>query len=299
MRRVFGTLWRLIKLPFRWIKIVSDDISEFLTEEPEDSPLADSLQKAVANPQSLLIHLDALRKHLLRAVIGLALTTALSFAFASKIIDILAQPVGGISSLVAIDPTEPLGTFMRVSLLTGFAIALPYVILELWLFAAPGLSRDARIFGLLAIPVATLFFIGGMAFAYYILLPTAIPFLVNFGGITSQIRPSSYIRFVTSILFWIGIAFQFPLIIYVLARVGLIRGKVLLNQWRLAIVIIAILAAAITPTIDPGTMALVMGPMIVLYFFSILLASIAERSRIRRKLSESDGGFQPEAPSPK
>jgi sec-independent protein translocase protein TatC len=188
---------------------------------------------------------------------------------------------------------------MRVSLLTGFAIALPYVILELWLFAAPGLSRDARIFGLLAIPVATLFFIGGMAFAYYILLPTAIPFLVNFGGITSQIRPSSYIRFVTSILFWIGIAFQFPLIIYVLARVGLIRGKVLLNQWRLAIVIIAILAAAITPTIDPGTMALVMGPMIVLYFFSILLASIAERSRIRRKLSESDGGFQPEAPSPK
>jgi sec-independent protein translocase protein TatC len=297
MRRLFRAIWRLLTIPFRWIKNVTDDLSGFLNEEPEDSPLSDSLQKAVANPQSLLVHLDALRKHLLRAVLGLALTTALSFAFASRIIDILAEPVGGIGALVAIDPTEPIGTFMRVSLLSGFAIALPYIILELWMFAAPGLNRDARIFGLLAIPIATLFFIGGLAFAYYVLLPTAIPFLVNFGGITSQIRPSSYIRFVTAIMFWIGISFQFPLIIYVLARVGLVRAKVLLSQWRLAIVIIAVLAAAITPTVDPGTMALVMGPMTVLYFFSIFLATLAERGRARREKEASDASLRPGAPT--
>jgi sec-independent protein translocase protein TatC len=273
------------------------EVKTFLSEEPEDTPLGDSLEKAVNNPQSLLVHLDALRKHLLRAALVLAMATILAFAFASQIIDLLSLPVGGIEALVAIDPTEPIGTFMRVSLLTAFAITLPYIILEIWLFVAPGLSRDSRIFGLYAIPIAVIFFIGGMAFAYFVLLPTAIPFLVNFGGITSQIRPSSYIRFVTSIMFWIGIAFQFPLIIYVLARVGLIRAKVLIDQWRLAVVIIAILSAAITPTIDPINMALVMGPMIILYFLGILLAKIAERTR-SRDLSEQESQTDSVSPTP-
>jgi sec-independent protein translocase protein TatC len=142
-----------------------------------------------------------------------------------------------------------------------------------------------------------IFFIGGMAFAYFVLLPTAIPFLINFGGITSQIRPSSYIRFVTSIMFWIGIAFQFPLIIYVLARVGLVRSKLLMEQWRLAVVIIAVLSAAITPTIDPVNMALVMGPMIVLYFLGIVLATIAERAR-SRNLSEQESQTDSITPTP-
>ncbi len=291
MRSLFSAIWKLLTAPFRWVRSMIAEIKIFLSEEPEDTPLSDSLEKAVKNPQSLLVHLDALRKHLLRSALVLALVTVISFAFASQIIDLLALPVGGIEALVAIDPTEPIGTFMRVSLLTAFAISLPYIILELWLFVAPGLSRSSRIFGLYAIPIAVIFFLGGMAFAYFILLPTAIPFLVNFGGITSQIRPSSYIRFVTSIMFWIGIAFQFPLIIYVLARVGLIRAKVLIDQWRLAVVIIAILSAAITPTIDPVNMALVMGPMILLYFIGFLLATIAERTRsrdMREKESQTD-----------
>lgn len=281
MRRLFSAIKYILLLPFRWIKSIFLEIKEFLSAEPEDTPLGDSLEKAVNNPQSLLVHLAALRRHLFRASVVLILVTVAAFAFASRIIDLLALPVGGIDALVAIDPTEPIGTYMRVSLLTAFAITLPYLILEIWLFVAPGLSRDSRIFGIYAIPIAVIFFIGGMAFAYFVMLPTAIPFLVTFGGITSQIRPSSYIRFVTSILFWIGVAFQYPLIIYVLARVGLIRAKVLIDQWRLAMVIIAVFAAVITPTIDPVNMGLVMGPMVVLYFLGILLAKIAERGRNR------------------
>ena len=295
MRRLFRFIWNFILIPFRWIRSIFREIKDFLSIDPEDTPLGDSLEKAVNNPQSLLVHLDALRKHLTRAALVLIATTVIAFAFASKIINLLALPVGGIDALVAIDPTEPIGTFMRVALLTAFAVTLPYIILELWLFIAPGLSRDSRIFGLYAIPIAVIFFFGGMAFAYFIILPQAIPFLINFGGITSQIRPSSYIPFVTSIMFWIGIAFQFPLIIYVLARVGLVRAQVLLDQWRLAIVIIAIISAMITPTIDPVNMGLVMGPMIVLYFLGILLAKIAERGR-NRKLSEQE--TQPDSLSP-
>jgi sec-independent protein translocase protein TatC len=287
MRRALRTFWYFITFPFRWIKGIYQEINHFFLEEPEDAPLGDSLQKAVDNPQSILVHLDALRKHLTRAAIVLGLTTILSFAFASKIIDLLAQPVGGIEYLVAIDPTEPIGTFMRVSLMSGFAIALPYIMLELWLFAAPGLSKDARLFGLGAIPIVVLFFLGGVAFAYFIMLPTAIPFLTNFMGMTSQLRPSSYIRFVTNIMLGVGAAFQFPLIIYVLARMGIVRGKVLKDQWRLAIVIMAVLAAAITPTVDPVNMALVMGPMLVLYLLSIGLAQLAERNRAAKQMADN------------
>lgn len=297
MRLLFKSIWNLILLPFRWLRTMFAEIKSFLSDEPEDTPLGDSIEKAINNPESILSHLGALRKHFFRAALVLAMVTILAFAFASQIIDLLAYPVGGIEALVAIDPTEPIGTFMRVSLLTAFAVTLPYLILEIWLFIAPGLSRDSRIFGLYAIPISVIFFAAGMAFAYFVLLPQAIPFLVNFGGITSQIRPSSYIRFVTSIMFWIGIAFQFPLIIYVLARVGLIKARVLSANWRLAIVIIAVLSAMITPTIDPVNMALVMGPMIVLYFFGILLAKFAERTRAR-DLSEQESQTDSISPTP-
>jgi sec-independent protein translocase protein TatC len=269
----------MITAPFRWFGRTFNQVRTFLTEEPEDTPIGDSFQKAVDNPNEILYHLNDLRKHIFRAIAFLAITTVFSFVFTSQIIDFLARPIGGIGELIAIDPTEPIGVFMRVALLSGFAIAFPYIALELWLFAAPGLSRNARIFGLIAIPVATLFFLGGMAFAYFVMLPTALPFLLNFMGLQTVPRPSSYLRFVTSVMFWLGIAFQFPLIIYVLAVLGFVNSRMLLQQWRIAIVIIAVAAAMITPTIDPVNMALVMGPMIILFFLSILLAGFAERGR--------------------
>lgn len=279
MRNLFSVFWRLITAPFRWFGRTFNQVRTFLTEEPEDTPIGDSFQKAVDNPTEILYHLNDLRKHIFRAVAFLAITTVFSFVFTSQIIDFLAKPIGGIGELIAIDPTEPIGVFMRVALLSGFAIAFPYIALELWLFAAPGLSRNARIFGLIAIPIATLFFLGGMAFAYFVMLPTALPFLLNFMGLQTVPRPSSYLRFVTSVMFWLGIAFEFPLIIYVLAVLGFVNSRMLIQQWRIAIVIIAVAAAMITPTIDPVNMALVMGPMIILFFLSILLASFAERGR--------------------
>jgi sec-independent protein translocase protein TatC len=111
------------------------------------------------------------------------------------------------------------------------------------------------------------------------LLPTALPFLLDFGGIPAHPTASSYYGFITNLLFWIGVAFEFPLVIFVLSAMGLVNPQMLLNQWRLAIIIIAVVAAMITPTIDPVNMALVMAPMIVLYFFSIVMSSIAQAGR--------------------
>mgnify|MGYP005841691881 CR=1 FL=1 len=296
MRKRLATLWRIIAAPFRFIFWILRSISRwfshtfqkvraFMTEEPEDEPLPDAFAKTVENPAGLLEHVDALRKHLLRATLFLIITTSFSFAFASQIIDILAQPIGGIENLQAIDVTEPLGVFMRVSLLSGFAIALPYIALELWLFAAPGLRRKERLFGLAAIPLVLIFFVAGMLFAYFFMLPTALPFLLNFMNIPTIPRPSSYIGFVTTLMFWIGMSFEFPLVIYVLAMLGFVDASFMAKQWRLAMVLIAILAAAITPTVDPFSMMLVMAPLIILYFLSIGMAALAQRSRRSRATS--------------
>jgi len=187
-----------------------------------------------------------------------------------------------LQDLQVIEPTEAVGVFMRVSLLSGVAFAMPWIILELYLFIAPGLMPRSRILLLLAIPAASLLFIAGLAFTYFVMLPAAIPFLLNFLGFRAAWRPSAYFNLITSLMFWVGISFQMPLVVYALAAVGLIRAKQLAEQWRVAIVVIAVVAAAITPTVDPVNMALVMLPMILLYFFSILGARVAEAGRERQ-----------------
>jgi sec-independent protein translocase protein TatC len=283
--RFFLWLWQII---YGWLLNLSQEIKTFFTEEVEDAPLPDTLSKTMENPQELLVHFDALRKHLVRIVIVLGIATAVSFVFSNQILQILAAPLeNGFDSLIAIDVTEPIGTVMRVSLLTGVAIAFPYIVLELWLFIAPGLKRNSRYYGLIAIPVTTIFFLGGMAFAYFVMLPTALPFLLNFGGINTIPRVSSYIKFVTNIMFWLGVSFEFPIVIFILASLGLVRAETLVQHWRLAVVIIAVIAALITPTVDPVNMALVMGPLILLYILSIGLAKIAQHRRVDQTQKES------------
>ncbi len=200
---------------------------------------------------------------------------------------ILAEPVGGLENLQAIQVTENLGVFMRIGLFSGIALAIPYIAFELYLFTAPGLSVRARRYGLIGIPFAAILFFTGITFSYYFLLPTALPFLLDFGGIPAHPTASSYYGFITNILFWIGAAFEFPLVIFILSAMGFVNPRMLLTQWRLALIIIAVISAMITPTIDPVNMALVMAPMIVLYFFSIVMSSIAQAGRKIQAKDES------------
>lgn len=301
MRKLFHSIWKIITAPFRFIVLIARRIfstiktgsqnvaSYFKEEEVDDVPIGETLATTIENPGALLPHINALRKHLFRALLAIIITTALSFLFVRQIMGYLAAPMaGGIQDLVAIDVTENIGTVMRVTLLSGFTIALPYIIFEIWLFIAPALKVNARINGLIAIPSAIILFVGGMAFAFYVMLPAALPFLFNFMGLTTQPRPSSYYNFVTTILFWIGVTFEFPLVIYLLANIGVIKARTLASQWRFAIVIIAVIAAAVTPTVDPVNMGLVMAPMIVLYFISIGLAFIAQRNRITKQKEALD-----------
>jgi sec-independent protein translocase protein TatC len=127
-----------------------------------------------------------------------------------------------------------------------------------------------------------------MAFTYYILLPAALPFLGGFTEIAQFWAAHEYFGFVTGLMFWIGLFFEFPLVIYILSAMGLVRPTMLAGQWRLAIVIIAVIAAAVTPTIDPVNMGLVMLPMTLLYFISIGLSFLAYAGRRKNESAEGE-----------
>lgn len=277
----FRLIGRLLIRIFLWPGQVFSQIRIFFSEEPEEAPITETLTQAVANPAGMFSHLDALRKHLTRAILVFLIATTIAAIYNESILQFMTEPVGGLKDVIAIDVTEPLSTVMKTSLLVGFALALPYIAFELYLFIAPALRARSRIWGLLAIPAVLILFVTGMAFSYYVMLPTAVPFLLSVGGVTPQIRLSSIVNFVTRVLFWIGLSFEFPLLIFILAGFGLVNSKQLLQNWRIAVVVIAIVAALVTPTIDPISMGIVMAPLIVLYFLSIALAVLAVRNRAK------------------
>jgi sec-independent protein translocase protein TatC len=223
----------------------------------------------------LLEHLVELRNVLIKSFVALAIGTILAAIFTPQILQFLIAPYG--TTLQTIDPTENISIYLRVSIMAGAVITMPVFIYLLWTFIAPGLEKKEKRYVRIVVPGATILFLIGVAFAWGIMLPAAIGFLSTFQTeiFKSDWRADAYIPFVTSLMFWIGVSFETPLIVFFLAKLHVVTASLLLKGWRFAIVIIAVIAAVITPTVDPFNMALVMAPLILLYFFSILLAKLA------------------------
>ncbi|MCC6602026.1 MAG: twin-arginine translocase subunit TatC [Anaerolineae bacterium] len=244
--------------------------------ETEDETLA-------AGNLTLLGHLNELRIRLTYVVVALLVTTLLSFAFAEPMLLYLLEPyaesINGEVELQTLEPTEGIETFFKVSLLTGAILSMPMILYQFWQFVVPGLTHDERRYVYIFLPSTLLLFALGILFAWFVLIPAAVFFLANFLGtiFKTDWTPNGYIGFVLRMLFWIGLAFEMPVIVYFVARVGVVTAKTLREQWRFAIVGIAVLAAIITPSIDPVTMMLTMAPLIVLYILSIGLAVIGQR----------------------
>ena len=296
MKKFLQSFWRVITWPFRMLyriiawpfRMIGRGI-KFLNTDVDDRPIMDTFSNLATEEEartSFWGHVEEMRMHLFRMLIGLAICVGISFYFAKPMMEYLAQPVGGLDKLQAIEVTEELGVFMRVALISGIAIAFPYLAFEIWLFAAPGLNSREKKNSLFGIPIAALLFLVGMTFTYFILIPPALEFLAGFTNISQDWAAAEYFGFITGLMLWIGAFFEFPLIIYILTSVGFVKPQILLKQWRLAIVIIAIIAAAVTPTIDPVNMALVMLPMISLYFISIGMSQLAYAARRRNMPAE-------------
>jgi sec-independent protein translocase protein TatC len=237
---------------------------------------SDEAPSAEAAVMPLLDHLRELRNRLIRAFIALMVTTSASLVFAKRVLIILIAPMGSTHPL-ALKPTESLGNYMKVALICGVTLAMPVIVYQVGRFLAPGLTKKEKRYVFLLVPGATVCFVTGVAFAYYVMLPAAIPFLQGFLSdiVSQQWALGEYLSFITSLLLWIGMAFELPLFVYFLAKIGLIDAKTLSKNRKYAVVVIAVLAAVITPTVDPLNMALVMGPLIVLYEVGVILAKIA------------------------
>ena len=233
----------------------------------------------VGDQMTLMEHLNELRSRLVKASVAVLIATAFSFIFAQQLVEFLAIPLGGLDKMQAIDVTENVGVFMRVSLIGGIVLAMPVVVYQSIRFIVPGLTREERRYLWFIVPAASILFVLGVAFAYFVMLPTAVPFLIGFLNIPTKPRPRTYFGFVSQLMFWIGVSFQTPLILAFLARLGIITPQFLSKNRRYAVVFIAVLAAAITPTVDPINMMLVMAPLIVLYELGIILSRFTYRQR--------------------
>ncbi|MCH8815569.1 MAG: twin-arginine translocase subunit TatC [Chloroflexi bacterium] len=255
-------------------------MSQAPTKTPQDSPDEDVHDRAL----TLMEHLRELRFRVFMSAIGVVIGLAISAWFGQEIIDYLKRPAEAKSEdfqLQFIEPFELFVTYFRVSLLGGLILGMPMILYQGLRFISPALRGGERTWLYMTVIGATGLFLGGVAFAYYIALPPALDFLLNFGGDLAEpnIRVESYIDFVTRLLFWTGVTFQTPIIIMYLARVRIVSAGQLIRWWRIAIVMAFVIAAFVTPTWDPVTQSLVAGPIIVLYFLGIILAWIVRPRR--------------------
>jgi sec-independent protein translocase protein TatC len=229
---------------------------------------------------SLVQHIGELRDRLMKAAIALVITTAISFLFTTDIIKILLIPTGQ-ERLVTLSPTENFTTYFRVALFTGIALAMPVILYELYAYIDPALyPKERRFIRIMGLPIIALF-AGGMAFCYFVMLPRAMEFLINFGGevFDNQLRASEYLSFVTMFILGIGLMFEVPVIIYTLIRVHVVDRAWLGKQRRYIVLVCFLLGALITPTPDPFNQALVAIPMYLLFELGLFVSrfSVAPR----------------------
>ncbi len=226
----------------------------------------------------LIEHLRELRSRLIKAALAIVITTGISLFFAQQEVDLLvnlAQP----HHLIALKPTEVFVSYVKVAFITGIALSMPVLVYQLFRFLAPGLTKAERRWILVSLPAVTGFFIAGVLFCYFLVLPSALNFLLNFGSTTIQNNPtiSEFLSFVTTFLLAVGIAFETPVIIFLLSKLGIATPKRLSRFRRWAIVLAFIIAAIITPTPDPVNQTIVAVPIIILYELGILFARIGAR----------------------
>ena len=183
-------------------------------------------------------------------------------------------------SIVFTDVLGYWGAYFRVAMLAAIAMAMPVLVYEVLAFVGPALTKQEKRWVFPIVIGATVMFVGGALFAYYLELPPALRFLLNSGdNIKPMINVTGYVDFVTRLMLVTGLVFELPLFVMGLAKLRVVTSRKLLGWWRYAIVLAFIVSAIVTPSIDPITQTVVAVPMIVLYFMGIVLAKLVERPR--------------------
>ncbi|MBI3940733.1 MAG: twin-arginine translocase subunit TatC [Acidobacteria bacterium] len=259
-----------------------------MTSDKLEGPEIPPPEEEASDKMSFLQHLEELRTRIIYALVALGVAFFVCFFFNIQIFHFIAAPIrqvlpAGQKDLFYTTPTEGFGISMKVSLLAGIFLASPFVLWQLWLFISPGLYRHEKNYALPFLLASTTLFLTGGIFAYYIALPRALEFLINFNP---ELRPlitaTEFFNFATLIMVGMGVIFQLPILIGFLSLFGIVTPRFLMRNFKYALLIIFMLAAVISPTGDVINLFVFALPMVALYVFSIGVSFLFKRLRRAR-----------------
>jgi sec-independent protein translocase protein TatC len=227
---------------------------------------------------SLFDHLEELRQRIFYALIAVVAGVVGCFAFVNPIVHLLEVPAQGVKFL-QLAPGEYFFVSIKVAGYSGILVSSPFILYQIVQFVLPGLTRKERRFIAPIVFGSTFLFAGGLAFAYFLLIPAALNFFINYGeGVVEQIWSiERYFEFVLLLLFSTGLAFQIPVIQLLLGLIGIVSSKQMLSGWRYVILAAAVLGAVLTPSTDPVTQSLLGGAVLGLYFGGIGMVKLIGR----------------------
>ena len=233
---------------------------------------------------SFLDHLEELRSRLLKSLIALAVGFGVAWGYHEEIFHFMVTPLKRANptlELIATTPTEAIMLYMKMSFFVGIFIAAPFLLYQVWAFISPGLYTHEKGYAIPFVMFGTAFFVTGAAFGHYYLFPVTLKLLGEFGGQDIKFMPriTEYYDFYSWFLLALGIVFQVPVIIFVLARIGLVTAGFLLRQFKWAVLLSFIVAAVVTPTPDIVTQTLLALPMVGLYLLGVVVAAIFGKKR--------------------
>lgn len=268
-----------------------------MTTPPEPSS---ELEQEPGGKMSFFEHLVDLRKRLINSAIAIGIGAMVGVTVAEKVIGFIARPMQEAlrkahqaDKLIYTSPAGMINLIITSGLYIGLGLAAPYVLYQVWLFVAPGLYKHERRAAATFIFSSLLLFVVGVAFGYFIMLPYVLAFLTSFQGpFAPLISINEYIDFILIVLVGLGVIFELPVLVFFLALFGIVTPRFLWKNVRYAILIIAIVAAIVTPTPDALTMLIFMAPMVALYFLSIGVAAFVVRHKAKRA-ALADQGARP------
>jgi len=235
--------------------------------------------------QPFLNHLEELRKRLITCAIAVGIGFAGCYFFSERIFQLLIRPLREVlpegNSLIFTSLPEMFLTYLKVALVSGILLAAPFLFYQMWMFIAPGLYRNEKSLVIPFVIASTILFIGGALFGYFVVFPFGFKFFIGFSNeyVTALPSVKQYFGFALKLLFAFGVVFELPVIIFFLAKLGLVTPELLKQKRKYAILLTFVTAAILTPP-DVITQCMMAGPLIILYEVGIVVSRFAHKKEV-------------------
>jgi len=240
---------------------------------------------------TLFEHLDELRKRIFASLIAMAVAVGAAAVFDDQLFTLLLRPLPeGMEEITTFSPAEPFMVSLKVWVIAALIAVSPYLIYQFWAFVGPAFTASEKRYFVPVVGACSALFLGGVVFAYLVVLPRGLSFLLTFneGYFNVQNRASDYFSFMALFLLAFGLTFEMPVVLVLLAKVGVVDDRSLRKNRRYAILVQAVVAAVLTPSQDAFSMLALFIPLVILYEVSIVLARIVQPKGEERRSEEHD-----------